>query len=89
MEYGQKEHIAYIGDSYDEHVEEEDYKEDAPVGIDQTYALQLKNMEFAKTKNQNNKWGEIAYEDTAEAVQAKMHKFSDPAKYVYDMPVDY
>lgn len=46
-------------------------------------------MEFAKSKNHNKKWGSIAFEDTADAFQAKMHKFSDPAQYTYDIPVDY
>lgn len=37
----------------------------------------------------NKKWGEIAYEDTAEAVNANMLKFTHPPAYVDDMPVDY
>jgi hypothetical protein len=46
-------------------------------------------MEFANSKNHNKKWGEISYEDTAEAIQTKMHKFSNPSQFTYDIPADY
>lgn len=39
LEFGMDEHRNYISDSIDDHAEEDDYKEDAPAGIDQTYEL--------------------------------------------------
>jgi len=34
LTFGKKQHIDAIGEAYDEHVEEDDYKDDAPAGID-------------------------------------------------------
>jgi hypothetical protein len=42
LEFGMDEHRNYISDSIDDHAEEDDYKEYAPAGIDQTYELNSK-----------------------------------------------
>lgn len=89
LDYGLDEHRDYINDSTNENSEEEEYKLDAPVGIDATYDLQLRNLENANIRTNNKKWGTIAFEDTAEAVNANMVKWSHPPRYVDDMPVDY
>lgn len=39
LEFGQDEHRQAIHDSLNDHAEEQDYKDDAPVGIDQEYKV--------------------------------------------------
>jgi hypothetical protein len=35
------------------------------------------------------KWGEVRYEDTPEAIHALMHKSTDAAQFYDDIPVEY
>ena len=77
MEFALEEHRTALKELNEEHADEDDYKDDAPAGIEAEYKLQLKNMEFANANSK--KWGSIAFEDTPEYFYGKMHKGTNPA----------
>ena len=84
LSFGQDEHRDYINDSINEHADEDDYKEDAPVGIDQTYAVQLKSHTETLPEN----WGDLDFGKEAhrDYINESTNEHADEDDYKEDAP---
>jgi hypothetical protein len=82
LEFGQEEHRQDIHDSLNDHAEEQDYKDDAPVGIDQEYKVQLN----AETTPEN--WGNLEFgqDEHRQAIHDSLNDHAEEDDYKDDAP---